>query len=503
MESASKTEFPECYDLLVVGGGINGCGIAADGSLRGLKVLLCEMNDLASATSSRSSKLIHGGLRYLEFYQFGMVRKALEERENLLRIAPHIIHPLRFRLPHQPQLRPAWMIRAGLLLYDHLSRHNTQPRSRSIRFTETDPIRHQFKNGYEYSDAWVDDARLVILNARAAANHSAQIRNYCQVVNAQRLQDHWQVTLKERATGAQSQVRCRVLVNATGPWVNLFYQSSLSQPSPHSMRLVKGSHIVVPRIHDQPQAYILQNDDGRIVFVIPYHEHYSMVGTTDVDYQGDPGEVEISESEQLYLLDICNRYFKVSLDIESIRWQFAGVRPLLNDSNEDAHATSRDYQLELEQPHNQAPLLSVFGGKLTSYRVLAQQAVDLLGPLFQELPPCKTQHQPLPGGDFQLFSILKDYYQQRYPWLPATLLDRWLRSYGTMTEQLIGECNSTKQLGTDFGQGLYQREVDYLIDNEWAQSAEDILWRRSKLGIERSVEEEKLTQYLSKQAILS
>ncbi len=499
MPDNPNTNSRDRYDLVIVGGGINGAGIAADAAARGLKVMLCEMNDLASATSSSSSKLIHGGLRYLEYYQFALVRKALAEREILLRIAPHIIHPLRFRLPHQSHLRPAWMIRAGLFLYDHLSANNHQPHCRAIRFGDSDPLQPHIHRGFEYSDASVDDARLVIINAIAARNQGATILNYCRCIKAHRNRDHWQITLKNSRNGDQTIVNSRVLVNATGPWVCDFYKTSLPVSSPQQMRLVKGSHIVVPRIHDQPQAYILQNYDNRIIFVIPYQQQYSLIGTTDLDYQGDPGDVEISAEEQDYLIASCNQYFKHSLTTTKIAWSFSGVRPLLEDDQHSPQSTSRDFQLKLEGGKTQAPLLSVFGGKLTTYRILAKQAVDQLQNLFPNTPPCQTHLRPLPGGDFSDPAVLMADFHSRYRWLDASLLQRWLHSYGTLTANLLERCRNNEDLGLHFGGQLYQREVDYLLTQEWATCADDILWRRSKLGLNLKPQQlTKLQDYLSR-----
>ncbi|MEH6811446.1 MAG: glycerol-3-phosphate dehydrogenase [Motiliproteus sp.] len=488
-------------DLLIIGGGINGTGIAADAAARGLKVMLCEMNDLASATSCSSSKLIHGGLRYLEHYQFNLVRKALTEREILLRIAPHIIHPLRFRLPHQPHFRPAWMIRAGLFLYDHLSRNNNQPKSIPISFNQQDPLQPELRCGFEYSDAWVDDARLVILNAMAARNSTATIRTRCRCTKAIRQDQHWQVSIENTLNGTQETLQCKVLVNATGPWVSDFYHAALPMPSPKQMRLVKGSHIVVPRIHDQPQAYILQNADKRIVFVIPFQQQYSLIGTTDVDYQGDPSDAQISAEEQNYLISVCNQYFKHAINTSDIVWSFSGVRPLIDDDQHSPQATTRDFHLELQGNDNEAPLLSIFGGKLTTYRILAQQALDQLQQFFPAMASCQTQLTALPGGDFSDANVLLSGFQSRYPWLDRELLGRWLNSYGTLTDHFVGGCKEYEDLGQHFGSQLYQREVDYLIEQEWAISAEDILWRRSKLGLAFNADSlARLEQYLHRTA---
>lgn len=473
----------ELYDLMVIGGGINGCGIAADAASRGLKVLLCEQQDLAAATSSNSSKLIHGGLRYLEHYEFRLVREALAEREVLLKIAPHIIWPLRFRLPHQPHLRPALLIRLGLFLYDHLARRVTLPASHGVRFDERDPLVSTIRRGFEYSDAWVDDSRLVVLNALAAQHHGATIltRTRCQSVSRHGMV--WQATLTEQATGQLRHVQARSVVNAGGPWVANLFEHALPGPSPQKIRLVKGSHIVVPKLHADPQAYILQNEDQRIVFVIPYEDDFSLIGTTDVDYQGDPAKVAISDAEIDYLLQISNSYFRTKITRQQILHSYSGVRPLLDDEADSAQTVTRDYKLEWDAPADHPPLLSVFGGKITTYRKLAQAAVDKIASVFPNIGACVTAQQSLPGGDFSHQGQLLQQLQQRYPFMPTAVLTRYVRSYGTLSATILAGCQQASDLGHDFGHGLYQVEVMYLLEKEWAQSADDILWRRTKLGL--------------------
>lgn len=483
VQGTSHTANAEIHDVLIIGGGINGCGIAMDAAGRGLKVLLCEQNDLASATSSRSSKLIHGGLRYLEFFQFRLVGKALAEREVLLRNAPHIIRPLRFRLPHQAHLRPAWMIRTGLFLYDHLARRKTLPGSRGVRFAADSSLKPAIIRGFEYSDAWVDDARLVVLTARAAAQHGARILTHTACVSAQRQGDLWQVTLEDRRSGQRSQHLSRALVNAAGPWVAELLEQVIDTRVRHPLRLVKGSHIVVPRLHEQQHAYILQNEDNRIVFVIPFEDDFSLIGTTDVDYQGDPAAVEISASETRYLLRIVNQHFNKQLRESDICWQFSGVRALADDHDGKAQSASRDYTLDIEQRAGQAPLLSVLGGKITTYRRLAEQATDQLCELLHSPGRAWTADSVLPGGDFQDQPSLIADLHKLYPWLPADLVLRFARSYGTLTHELLDDCSSMEDMGRHFGADLYAREVRYLIQHEWALDAEDVLWRRSKLGL--------------------
>lgn len=476
-------------DLLVVGGGINGVGIALDAAGRGLSVMLCEMRDLASATSSSSSKLIHGGLRYLEYYEFRLVREALAEREVLLRKAPHIMQPLRFRLPHQPHLRPAWMIRFGLFLYDHLAPRATLPGSRRIRFGAADPLQPGITTGFEYSDLRVDDARLVVLNAMAARDLGAEILPRTRCVQAQREGKVWRAQLRDEDTGRERIVNARALVNAAGPWVTDFHQQSLASPAPRKIRLVKGSHLIVPKLHDAPHAYILQNADQRIVFVTPYEERYSLIGTTDVEYQGSPADAQISAEEIDYLLAISNQYFRQQLTRADIVATYAGVRPLQDDEGKNAQAVSRDYTFELDGDQGKAPLLTVFGGKLTTYRKLAEAALQRLTPFFPEAGPTWTSEAVLPGGDFANQAELLAELQQRYPWLPAATARRLVRSYGTLSHRLLRGVNSLAEMGRHFGAGLYQREVEYLMTDEWARTAEDVLHRRTKLYLQLSAAE--------------
>lgn len=471
------------HDVLIIGGGINGCGIAMDAAGRGLKVLLCEQDDLASATSSRSSKLIHGGLRYLELFQFRLVGKALAERETLLRNAPHIIRPLRFRLPHQPHLRPAWMIRLGLFLYDHLAPRETLPGSHGVRLQADSPLRADISRGFEYSDAWVDDARLVVLVALAAARHGARILPRTACVHAEREGDVWLVTLEDRRTGQRSRHRARALVNAAGPWVSSLLEKTIDTPVRHPLRLVKGSHIVVPRMYPAEHAYILQNEDNRIVFVIPFEDDFSLIGTTDVDYEGDPATAEISEQETRYLLRVVNNHFRQQLRESDVVWSFAGVRALADDTHGKAQAASRDYTLDMAARDGQPPLLSVLGGKLTTYRRLAEQAADQLCDLLQHPSRAWSAEAVLPGGDFPDQPTLIADLHKLYPWLPDSLARRFARSYGTLTHELLGDCDSMEGMGRHFGADLYAREVRYLIQHEWALTADDVLWRRSKLGL--------------------
>lgn len=469
------------HDLLVIGGGVNGAGIAADAAGRGLDVLLCEQNDLASGTSSASTKLIHGGLRYLENYEFRLVREALAEREVLLRNAPHIITPMRFQLPHRPHLRPRWMIQAGLFLYDSLSRRVTLPASRRLHFGTDSPLVESLIDGFEYADAWVDDARLVVLLAMLAQEKGAGVHVRTRVAQAQDDGGLWQVTLEDTLTGERRQVRARALVNATGPWVEQVGHAVLPGRGAERVRLVKGCHIVVPRLHPGEQAFLLQNADGRVVFVIPYEQDFSLIGTTDEDFAGDPAGAQISNAEIDYLVTISNECFRRKISAADVLHDFAGVRPLLASDEANASRVSRDYTLTLDRQG--APLLTVHGGKITTYRRLAESAMDRLCAVFPEMSGPWTATAALPGGDFSSREVLRGVLQQDFPWVPPALLERWLGHYGTCTRALLGNACCLEDLGEDFGAALHEREVVYLQEQEWAHTAQDILWRRSKLGL--------------------
>ncbi|WP_028469201.1 glycerol-3-phosphate dehydrogenase [Neptunomonas japonica] len=495
------------YDLLVIGGGINGTGIAADAAGRGLKVMLCEMNDLGSATSSSSSKLIHGGLRYLEHYEFRLVKEALAEREVLLKKAPHIIWPLRFLLPHQPHLRPAWVIKAGLFLYDHLATRTTLGASESVDFGANSPLHSDMRHGFEYSDGWVDDARLVVLNAVAARDAGACIQTRTRCISAKRNADHWIITLQNTFNLELQIVTAKALINATGPWVTELFSNDVIQLAPSTdsaskkIRLVKGSHIIVPRIHDGPEAFILQNKDERIIFVIPYEDKYSLIGTTDVEYEGDPSKVSISKAEIDYLITVTNEYFKTPISANDITWSYSGVRPLLDDDESDsAQAVSRDYSFEIDTTGDGAPLLCVFGGKITTYRKLAEAAVNTLSDFLNATGPAWTEEAHLPGGDFKDHISLSNEVQRQYPWLPDKLRTRYMRTYGTLVYTFLHNTTSLEDLGECFGANLYAAEVDYLTHYEWALSTEDVLWRRTKLGLSLNDKEaNRLSEYLKVQ----
>ncbi|SFD20949.1 glycerol-3-phosphate dehydrogenase [Massilia yuzhufengensis] len=481
----------EC-DVLVVGGGINGAGIARDCAGRGLSVILCDKDDLGAHTSSASSKLIHGGLRYLEHREFGLVRKALAERELLLRSAPHIMHPLRFVMPHDAGQRPAWLIRAGLFLYDRLAPRDFLPGSESADLAchpAGVPLKPAFTRGFVYSDGWVDDARLVVLNAMDARERGAMVLTHTRCTAFERHPGHWMATLAH-AGGAQ-RVKARCLVNAAGPWAASVAQLATGTAPARRLRLVKGSHIVVPRLFDHPFAYIFQHPDGRIVFAMPYEGAFTLIGTTDVEFQGDPDQVGIAGSETSYLCELANRYFRHQLTPGDVVWSYSGVRPLLEDAAASAAAATRDYLLG--QDSAAAPLLSVFGGKITTYRRLAQEGSDWICRALGRAAPAWTGNALLPGGDLfgpvpgsrgvLEFGRWVAALQQRHAWLPPALAQRWARAYGTRVEVLLGDAGSIAGLGEQVAPGLYAAELRYLVRHEWARCAQDVLWRRSKLGL--------------------
>ncbi len=470
-------------DILIVGGGINGAGIARDAAGRGLSVTLCEMGDLGSATSSASSKLIHGGLRYLEHREFRLVRESLSEREVLLRAAPHIIWPLRFVLPHHAGLRPAWLLRTGLFIYDHLGGRRMLPATRTVRLGPNDPLRDIYRTGFEYSDCWVEDARLVVLNARDAADRCARVRTRARCGEARMVDGVWEARLI-RPDGGTETVRARALVNAAGPWVMNVQGAMGALGNRRTVRLVKGSHIVVPRLHDDPRAFTLQNADGRIVFVIPYERRFSLVGTTDVVFTDDPGRAQASPDEIAYLCGVVTAYFRTPVSPADVVWSFAGVRPLLEDGSENPSAVTRDYTLDLETPPDGAPALTVFGGKITTYRRLAEDALAKLLPTLGHDGRPWTAAAPLPGGDiadadFERFAAET---ARRFPFLPPAMARRMARAYGTRIERIVDGATTLAALGWDFG-GVTEAELDHLRRDEWAMTAEDALWRRSKLGL--------------------
>ena len=478
-------EASSSYDLLVVGGGINGAGVARDAAGRGLRTLLCEQHDLAAHTSSASTKLIHGGLRYLEFYDFGLVRKSLREREIVLTSAPHICWPLRFVLPHDSHLRPAWMIRAGLFLYDHLAQRRLLPGSAGVdlrRHPAGQPLEARFTRGFVYSDCWVDDARLVVLTAMDAAGHGATVLTRTRCAKLERRADRWAATLAA-SDGSTRVVEARAVVNATGPWVDRFLDEATPRPARRHPRQVKGSHIVVPRLFAHEFAYIFQGADGRVVFAIPYEGNYTLIGTTETDYTGDLASPAIDEREIGYLLDLANRYFSSDLSRKDVAWTFAGLRPLLADPRDRATSVTRDYVLDIDS--DGPPLLSIYGGKLTTFRKLAEDVVDALSPQLGCSAPHWTAGTALPGGDMPNadFDAYLKSLAARHAWVPAPLLHRYARTYGTRAERLLEGARAIADLGEEVLPGLHAREIDYLRREEWAVDAEDILYRRSKLAL--------------------
>ena len=486
------------YDIAVIGGGINGVGIAADAAGRGLSVFLCEKDDLASHTSSASSKLIHGGLRYLEHKEFRLVREALAEREVLLAKAPHIIRPMRFIMPHRPHLRPAWLIRTGLFFYDHLGKREKLLGSNNVYFKDDSPLNSAITRGFEYSDCAVDDSRLVVLNAMHAREKGADVVTRTRCLSAQRVEGYWVVEL-ENAQGS-FKIKAKALVNAAGPWVAQFIKQDLQLKSPYGIRLIQGSHIVVPKLYEGDKAFIMQNDDRRIVFAIPYLDQYTMIGTTDREYQGDPVKVQITQAETDYLLEVSNAHFKKQLTQADVIWTFAGVRPLCDDESDNPSAITRDYTLALSQEtHDQAPLLSVFGGKLTTYRKLAESAMQQLKAFFPEMKGSWTATEALPGGENMASAEqLVNEIRAQITDVSESLAKRWATSYGSRIWNILGEAVSIDQLGLSFGHGLFAKEVDYLCRFEWVTTSEDILWRRSKLGLVFAQNEiDRLDAYLS------
>lgn len=481
------------FDLAIIGGGINGCGIARDAAGRGNTVFLCEMNDLASGTSSVSTKLVHGGLRYLEYYEFRLVREALIEREILWGIGPHIIRPLRFILPHHSGLRPVWLLRLGLFLYDHIGGRHLLPATRTVDLTTDEVgrplVQNRFKRGFEYSDCFVDDARLVVLTARDAADRGAEIHTRTRAIEIRQVDRVWEVTTLNTVTGARATIRARTLVNAGGPWVENVLASGSGVNAKAKVRLVQGSHIVVPKLYDHDRAYIFQNADGRIVFAIPYQDDFTLIGTTDRDYQGDPAKVKASPEEVEYLCAAIGEYLAKPVRPEDVVWNYSGVRPLYDDGASEAKAATRDYVFELDTPGG-APLLSIYGGKITTYRRLAEQALERLSPYLHIAKEREgwTGKSPLPGGDMDVFAVpsLISQLRQDYPFLSPEHAGRLAHAYGTRARNMLGEARSIADLGESFGATLTEREVKYLMTSEWAMTAEDIVWRRSKLGLRMS-----------------
>ncbi|HEY4367314.1 MAG TPA: glycerol-3-phosphate dehydrogenase [Steroidobacteraceae bacterium] len=491
----------DSIDILIIGGGINGAGIARDAAGRGHKVVLVEQSDLASATSSASTKLIHGGLRYLELYEFRLVRESLIERERLLAIAPHIIRPLEFVLPHVEGLRPRWEIRLGLFLYDHVGVRRRLPGSRGTKIAGSPygaKVQPQITHGFVYSDCRVDDSRLVVLNAMDAAQRGASIRPRTRFISARVRDGLWHSQLADEM-GTQYEIRSRAIVNAAGPWVEHALRDITGARSSTQSRLVKGSHIVVPRMYPGEHAFLLQNPDGRVVFTIPYETHHTLIGTTDLPFEGDPASVRISPEEIAYLCDAVNEYFVQPISAADVQWTYSGVRPLSDDDSANVSKVTRDYKLEISSDSASPVLLSVFGGKITTYRKLAEMALQKLRPHIGGSSQSWTDQAPLPGGDLprgDFPKFLAGVYK-RWPFLPEPVALRLAHAYGTRISDIVGAARRLEDLGEQFGAGLTAAEVQYLQTHEWARQADDILWRRTKLGLQLSPQErERLVNYL-------
>ena len=481
------------FDVFVVGGGINGCGIARDAAGRGLSVCLAEKDDLGAKTSSGSTKLVHGGLRYLEHYAFNLVRNSLIEREVLWSIAPHIIYPLRFVLPHHRGLRPSVLLRLGLFIYDHLGGRKNLSKSRKISFASDEvgqPLRSEFKIGFEYSDCWVDDARLVLMNARDAAERGAKVMVHHEVVSARRENGLWVINVRDHAS-AKHEFRARILVNAAGPWVSQLTDSVIKGAVHRDMRLIRGSHIVVPKLYTHDRCYLLQNSDGRIVFVIPYEGDFSLIGTTDEEHHESLEKIAIEKGEAEYLCASVNQYFKTSISTKDVVWSYSAVRPLFDDGTSDAKSITRDYRVVSEFNETGAPLISVLGGKITTYRKLAEEVMAEISRALGVLGPSWTGSAPLPGGSFACLEFENEVtrLQEEYPFLSHSHAYRLMRLYGSLSRKILRGAKSYKDLGRFFGGHLYENEVRYLMKYEWAMSVEDILWRRTKEGLRLSDDE--------------
>lgn len=514
------------YDVFVIGGGINGCGIARDAAGRGLSVALAEMNDLASATSSASTKLFHGGLRYLEYFEFRLVREALIERETLLRAMPHISWPMRFVLPYHKDMRfanetptskllntvmpwmkgrrPAWLIRLGLFMYDNLGGRKILPRTSTVDLTsvaEGAPLQERFAKAYEYSDCWVDDARLVVLNARDAQVRGARIMVRTKVLSADRDGDHWVIEAEDRDTGTRKSFRARMLINAGGPWVGDIIRTKIRSNSREGVRLVRGSHIVTERLYDHDKCYFFQGTDGRIIFAIPYEQDFTLIGTTDADHEDPSVKPVCTEGERDYLLNFANQYFKRQLTADDVVWTFSGVRPLYDDGAQSATAATRDYTLKVDADGG-APVLNVFGGKITTYRRLAEGAMEKVSEFLPDLPGKWTAGVALPGGEFRVGDkpALIDKLKSDYPFLTGFWAIRMIRTFGTEAWDVLGGAKSAADLGRDFGATLSEAEVRWLMTREFARCAEDVIWRRTKLGLRlTAVQIEDLNEWMAGQ----
>ncbi|MCY6379857.1 glycerol-3-phosphate dehydrogenase [Hoeflea prorocentri] len=490
------------YDIVVIGGGINGCGIARDAVGRGFSVLLAEKEDLASGTSSASTKLVHGGLRYLEHYEFRLVREALMEREVLWKMAPHIIWPMRFVLPHHEGLRPAWLLRLGLFLYDHLGGRKLLPATKVLDM-KTDPaakpLKPMFSKAFEYSDCWVNDARLVALNARDAADRGAEIKTRTEVTSARRIGDAWTIVLRDGLSGNTHEVRAGLLINAAGPWVDKTLQQTVGENNARNVRLVQGSHIVIRRKFEDPRAFFFQNKDERIIFAIPYEDEFTLIGTTDHDFEGDPGKAAITEAEITYLCEAASEYFTEPVRRDDVVWTYSGVRPLYDDGASAAQEATRDYVLVEDGGENEPRLINIFGGKITTYRRLSEAVLEKIERILGRRGQSWTADAPLPGGDFDVagFDGQVQALKDSHPFLEIGHVRRLVRRYGTIAGQIVGNARSYNDLGKHFGADLYAAEVDYLVANEWAVSGEDVAWRRTKSGLKMTEEQlSELSAYL-------
>ena len=500
-DKKQKIEIEPVYDVFIAGGGINGIGVARDAAGRGYSVCLCEMNDFASGTSSNSTKLIHGGLRYLEHYKFRLVQESLKEREVLLKMAPHIIWPMRFILPHSKSLRPAWLLRLGLFLYDHLGFRKILPGTSYVELNKSElgsPLKNNFKFGYEYSDCWVDDSRLVILNAVDASSKGANIKNYCKVTNVSKSDGIWSITTTDSIDGKQNLYKAKCFINASGPWIDDVLQSSFKKKDSKNVRLVRGSHIVVNKLFDHDRSYICQNDDNRIFFMIPYEDKFTLIGTTDIDHGQSAGKVEISEEEKLYICKSANEYLNSDIGLNDIVWSYSGVRPLYDDGASKAQEATRDYVIKAEQ-HESSLLINIFGGKITTYRRLSEAILKHIEAFLGAKESPWTSDSSLPGGDIAVDGQLElqNKIQAKYPFLTKDIVKRLVRSYGTISFDIFGNAENIESLGEDFGSGLYENEVNYLIQKEWCRTSDDILFRRSKLGLSFSKTEiKRLDEYI-------
>jgi glycerol-3-phosphate dehydrogenase len=495
------------FDMIVIGGGVNGAGIARDAQGRGLKVALFEQNDLASATSQWSTKLIHGGLRYLEHYKFRLVREALIEREVLLRIAPHIMWPLRFVLPHQKGLRPAWLLRLGLFLYDNLGGRKILPGTKTLDLRKDiagQVLKDEFVKGFEYSDGWVQDARLVVLNCMDAAERGARISTRTRVVSAERADGNWRVTVENKDSKVREIVTAKILINAAGPWVAQVFANVIRANAPAKVRLVQGSHVVVKKLYDHDRCYIFQNADGRIIFSIPYENGFTLIGTTDRDWKDDPAKVKISDEERLYLVNAASEYFKKPITLSDIVWDYSGVRPLYDDGASKAQEATRDYVLTLDDANSAPPLLSVFGGKITTYRKLSEAVFTKLAahlPVAARTKAGWSAREALPGGDMEWNGAkpLAVELRTKLPWLSEDHAFRLTRTYGTRVWKVFASVKTAADAGRDFGAGLTEAELIYMRDHEWVHDMQDALYRRTKLGLHMSEEQRQtVTEYLQK-----